>query len=230
MLEKIIVTILLMLLSTPGVLASDNIYYYTGDNCNDIIVKENDKLYLKQDWEGIRFELNTIKKLGIRNLKAIDKAEYEAAINEVSYPLNSISLNVYFLDYRSWSYPDAKALSFRDNSVVVFGTYWNMSKNNIHQLAVHELGHHVDFQLMNDEKWTAYKKLRRIEDERIYNNKLKTIHSNRLQEIFAEDFRMLFGGETACAVPHLNKDLCNPSNIKGLKEFFINLVNDIDSQ
>jgi hypothetical protein len=69
--------------------------------------------------------------------------------------------------------------------------------------------------------WRAYADLRGIE-----NGCAETdAHAGRLHEIFAEDFRVLFGGEYArCGGEVENHDLAPPHQVSGLKEFFLSLI------
>ena len=90
-------------------------------------------------------------------------------------------------------------------------------------LAVHEFGHNVDFRLMNKELWKEYKELRGITDTEVYNNNAP-ISGNRPQEIFAEDFRLLYGSKEAKVQPHQNSNLANPNDVSGLRDFFEKLV------
>ena len=46
----------------------------------------------------------------------------------------------------------------------------------------------------------------------------------RPQEIFAEDFRLLYGGEDAKVKAHQNTDLYNPQDSVELKAFFERLI------
>lgn len=225
--------IIMQLVISPAAFAANNIKLFgMQDSQKEVVVQQGEKKFLKQDWYGMKFEINPAKKLGIRELKEVDKVEFEKALDEVSFfngssvaenVYESVYCSVYFLDSKLIGYSNTMALSFKDNSIVVFGNYWNLGKDKIHQLAVHELGHQVDFQLMNEQSWNTYKKLRGIENQSIYNNNSE-IHSNRPQEIFAEDFRMIFGGKTAKQVPHINKLLDDPNKEQRLKEFFLNLI------
>lgn len=205
--------------------AADNIQLINADVSNrNIVIKSGDKLMLDKSWYTQKFEINPVNSQNNKKMMAIDANEYNAALNEVNFPLSKLKeYKVYFLDYRLKNYPSAMALSFKDNSAVIFGTYYAYSKRTINQLAVHELGHQVDFQLMNSTKWETYKKLRGITDNSIYND-YSEVYENRPQEIFADDFRLLLGGEAAKKTEHLNTKLPNPENVPGLKEFFLRLA------
>lgn len=203
----------------------DNIKVYgLEDSQKSIVYQDGSKTLIKQEWYGMKIELNPEKTVGNRTYRVVDSAEYTKAINQVKIDLKKVGeYNVYFLDQKVKGYEKAMALSFNDNSTVVFGTLYGLSKTTIHKLAVHELGHQVDSRLMTADKWNQYRQLRGIQDQNTYSNS-SDVYTDRPQEIFAEDFRMLFGDDMAKSPAHLNKDLKNPNDVQGLKEFFEGLV------
>jgi hypothetical protein len=70
--------------------------------------------------------------------------------------------------------------------------------------------------------WSEYKTLRDIEDAVIFN--AAAIHANRPAEIFAEDFRALYGGPLARFDGRIeNPMLPPPSMVPGLYGFFAGL-------
>ncbi len=91
---------------------------------------------------------------------------------------------------------------------------------------VHELGHVFQSAYLPDgssEAWPAYLKLRGIYDDPRY---VETApHASRPAEIFAEDFRFLFGGAEARSSGTIeNAQLCLPDAVTGLREFIVGLV------
>jgi len=92
-------------------------------------------------------------------------------------------------------------------------------------LFAHELGHvyHRTFLPDSDtEGWDAYRRLRGIEDASVYN--ATAVHKNRPHEIFAEDFRFLFGGASANYSGGIeNPDLALPDAVPGLDTFLLGL-------
>lgn len=222
----LIMTVIFQLVFSYGVSARNDLLrvYSVEQSTNESVVSDSDKFMLKQDWYGMKFEVNTSDTYKGRELRAVDGVEYEKALNEVNFDLNKVGeYRVYFLENKLANYANAMALTFMDNSTVVFGTYKKLSKRDINTLAVHELGHQVDFTLMNAEKWSQYKKIRGIEDDTIYNNNSKN-HCDRPQEIFAEDFRIFCGGELAKVKSHENYDLAEPEQNSELAAFFGNLT------
>jgi|GEM_PF-4526965 len=228
--KSAILAVAILLLNFNTVVACDNIQIIRSDISNkELLVQSGDKLLLSKEWYGYEFEINPSDTAGPLKLQAVDDEEYMAALREVRFPLDAVGeYKIHFLTYKLKNNSSTLALSFEDGSAVVFGTYAPLPKEKLHRLAVHELGHEVDFSLMDKEKWAEYKKLRGISDEEIYNNYTE-VYENRPQEIFAEDFRLLFGGDAAVAAAHLNSELKNPDQIPGLKEFFLSLIENIPS-
>ncbi len=100
------------------------------------------------------------------------------------------------------------------------------SIGSVAMIATHELAH--VFQRRHapeeeNESWSAYLEIRGITDESIYCSDAE--HMNRPVEIFAEDFRYLFGGTEACLSGAIeNPDLPLPGAVPGLEDFFVSLV------
>ncbi len=93
----------------------------------------------------------------------------------------------------------------------------------------HEFGHCVqDRYLPVDDsgRWTEYLDLRGILDEpRFF---ASAVHANRPKEIFAEDFRFLFGGDASRYSGTIeNPDIALPTQVPGLDEFFVSLVSTV---
>ncbi|MCD6379104.1 T9SS type A sorting domain-containing protein [bacterium] len=90
----------------------------------------------------------------------------------------------------------------------------------------HELGHcfqNIYLPKANEEEWRDYLILRGVYGDPDYD--CQSVHSNRPVEIFAEDFRYLFGGELSKYSGGIeNPDLDSPENVDGLEEFFVSLV------
>lgn len=214
----------LLLVNLPLWAAPDIRYHTAEAETQEIIVREEDKLFLDKTWYDYKFEVKSGTSSGSLKMQQVDAGEYAQALQQVSIPLDNIgSYQVYFLDRRLKDYTTAQALSFPDGSVVVFGTYYPLAQAKVHQLAVHELGHQVDFALMTPARWEEYRRLRGLTDSQKYDN-ASPVYENRPQEIFAEDFRLLFGGEQARRIPHLNKFLPHPAEVQGLQEFMLKLV------
>jgi hypothetical protein len=94
-----------------------------------------------------------------------------------------------------------------------------------HAEFVHELGHVVQYTRMPDQDataWSRYRTLRGITDVRVYCD--TAAHADRPHEIFAEDFRALFGGPLANSTGNIeNAVLTPPTQVAGLADFMLSL-------
>ena len=186
---------------------------------------KNGKTYLSQIWYGQRFEVDESLVYGDKKLQKVDAVKYEKYLNEVDKRvIDKIGdYKVYIIQNKLKDYRSFAGLSFMDNTAVIFGSYYTMTDQTLATLAVHELGHNVDFQLMTPKLWKEYKEIRGITDAKVYNNN-RPESKMRPQEIFAEDFRLLFGGADAKVKAHQNTDLYNPQDSEELKAFFEKLI------
>jgi len=186
---------------------------------------KNGKVYLSQIWYGTKFEVDQTLTDGNNTLKRVDSEKYKKYLDELDNRfINAVGdYKVYIIQNKLKDYKSFSALSFTDNTAVVFGRYTELSDEMTAYLAVHEFGHNVDFRLMNKDLWKEYKEIRGITDVSIYNNNA-AFSGNRPQEILAEDFRLLYGPDAAKVKAHQNTDLADPNDVIGLKEFFEKLV------
>ncbi|KPJ59268.1 MAG: hypothetical protein AMJ46_11915 [Latescibacteria bacterium DG_63] len=148
--------------------------------------------------------------------------EIEEALQQVSYEHNEIPFEVFVLPYplrglvESFASPGKVFLSP--------GVREHLAQH-VHFTIVHELGHIIHRHFMPDDNgplWQRYRELRGITNTSIYNN--AAVHKNRPHEIFAEDFRFLFGGAIANYSGSIeNPSLPLPTQVPGLREFFLSL-------
>jgi hypothetical protein len=78
------------------------------------------------------------------------------------------------------------------------------SREEVHFLVFHEVGHLIQRQLLPDwdtAGWRSYRQVRGIEDLRQFNDGAP--HGDQPHEVFAEDFRRLFGSREARAIEPL---------------------------
>jgi hypothetical protein len=96
----------------------------------------------------------------------------------------------------------------------------------VHALVAHEFGHVAQRWLLpdsDDAAWLEYRELRGIADTSVFYS--GAAHKNRPHEIFAEDFRYLFGGAQANLSGSIeNAGLALPDAVYGLREWMSNLV------
>jgi hypothetical protein len=152
------------------------------------------------------------------------EADVTAALDAVAYPgLSALGIDVFLLPYPR---RESLASSAADGAIYLSPGVYPYAREPLHALVVHELGHVVHQRLLPDwdtAGWAKYRELRGLTDETIYHS--RAAHRNRPREIFAEDFRALFGGAAANYSGSIeNTDLRHPSEVPGLAEFFLGLI------
>lgn len=213
---NLLVCLIILLSFTINLYAESSITMIDAEKCKkELLIPMDNDLLLNKTWYGRIFKVAPDNK----QVQSVDEIEYFKALLAVDYPIEDYT--IYFLDYKSLD--RYLAMTLKDNSTVVFGVDKALSIESIHMIAVHELGHFIHFRYMTDTKWQEYKELRGITDNKIYNNTASSPIYDRPQEIFAEDFRFLYGNESATSIEHLNTELINPAYVIGLKEFFESL-------
>jgi hypothetical protein len=178
---------------------------------------------------GARFELITsiddpaISNPGDGSFHPFDEAEVRAALGQVRYAIGGVSADIFLLPFpRRGGLESAAAPGL----ILLSPGVRDVAREHQHYETVHELGHVVQYALMPDydvERWKAYRALRGIDDETVYAS--TSAHANRPREIFAEDFRALFGGATATFSGTIeNAALTPPHHVEGLAAFMESLV------
>jgi hypothetical protein len=177
---------------------------------------------------GASFELVTstsdpsISNPGDGAFHPFDVAEVRAAIGAVRFPLAAIEADVYLLPY-----PRRGALESAAGPglILLAPGVRPISAEVQHAQLAHELGHVVQFALMpdaDDRQWSEYRRMRGIEDAGTFS--ATSNHANRPHEIFAEDFRALFGGEQANYSGSIeNPAITPPGGITGLDRWMLTL-------
>jgi hypothetical protein len=101
-----------------------------------------------------------------------------------------------------------------------------MAVSQIHAVVAHEMGHVVHRAFLPDtdvEGWNRYRTVRGITDPAVYSE--SAAHRNRPHEIFAEDFRYLFGGPLANTAGTIeNSSLALPDDVPDLRETMVSFV------
>jgi len=152
-----------------------------------------------------------------------DASEVQQAIEGVGYPLQRVSAEIFILPY-----PRRLGLeSAAGPGLILLSPGVREIPSETQQAEfVHELGHVVQYTLMPDtdtQGWARYRELRGIEDEAVYDGSAP--HANRPHEIFAEDFRALFGPLTANSARTIENDaLTYPTQVGGLEDFMVGLA------
>jgi hypothetical protein len=178
---------------------------------------------------GARFELVTstgdaaISNPGDGGFHPFEEHEVRAALAEVRFPLHSLRADVYLLPY-----PRRVGLESAAGSQLILLSpgVRPLTREHQHAELVHELGHVVQYALMPDpdqSRWSRYRELRGIQDPGVYGPASR--HADRPHEIFAEDFRALFGGATANYSGSVeNASILAPQDVPGLRGFVLELA------
>jgi hypothetical protein len=146
-----------------------------------------------------------------------DEARVIEILREVSHPNLDMEVVVYLLPY-----PRRNVLVSSTSGNVVFLSPHVL---DIHPLTsayivAHEIGHVFHNQYMPDGSgiWSRYRSIRGITDELVFSETAS--HPYRPKEIFAEDFRVLFGGPDAEFGGRVeNSELVSPLDVAGLESF-----------
>ncbi len=192
------------------------------ETLRDFCRSENGRLYLVLPG-GSRWELVTsttdaaISNPGDGSFHPFEPAEVAAALAQVSYPLRQVSAEVFILPYpRRESLESAAGPGL----ILLSPGVRALPREHQHSEFVHELGHVVQYAIMPDRDiaaWNTYMQLRALDAGA---HTASASHANRPHEIWAEDFRALFGGATANAAGTIeNAELAYPTQVAGLDRF-----------
>lgn len=177
---------------------------------------------------GTRQELVTslsdpaISNQGDGRFHPFDEPEVRSALAAVSFPLGRVSAEIFILPFPRRGGLESAA---GPGLILLSPGVWPLSPEHQHAEFTHELGHVVQYALLPDadvERWNVYRRLRGIDDAAIFAP--TGAHADRPHEIFAEDFRMLFGDPLANYSGSIeNARLALPDGIAGLERFMLDL-------
>lgn len=143
-------------------------------------------------------------------------------IEAVDHPNLRIEIEVFILPYPRVEVLSSSAVA---NRIFLSPQVLELSREGTAYIVTHELGHVFQYRHLpvNDPAWQEYARLRGIlGDERFTDS---APHAYRPREIFAEDFRVLFGGSAAFYGGRIeNPELPSPTAVAGLEEFCVALT------
>ncbi len=143
------------------------------------------------------------------------------AVAGLGYPLDGIDIDILILPEARRQLPSSSA-----EGRVIFLSPGRVPHpvEHVHYTVVHEIGHVIHHALMPRSRmdlWQAYADLRGLPSAEVTPGES---HASRISEIFAEDFRVLFGGSRArCGGEVENHDLASPESVGGLRDFMLSL-------
>jgi hypothetical protein len=144
-------------------------------------------------------------------------------LEQIAFPDLGIDVDVFILPYPR---VDMMSSSASGRRIFLSPQVLEITREGAAYIVAHELGHVFQYRYLPDpveSGWDEYRRIRGIEDETTYSNTAR--HAYRPREIFAEDFRVLFGGEAAFFGGRVeNPDLPSPTMVAGLEEFFLGLA------
>lgn len=149
-------------------------------------------------------------------------ADVDQALASITHPKLPLDARIYLLPY-----PRRGVLvsSTSGNEVFLSPHVLKIEPSVGAYIVAHELGHvlHNRYMPVGSRRWDEYRTLRGITDASTYNE--TATHSNRPREIFAEDFRALFGGRDAYFDGHIeNTNIAEPGFVSGLAAFYLRLI------
>jgi len=213
--------------SAAGLLVHD-----ADETLRDYCRSEGGRLYLVLPG-GSRWELVTstsdpaITNQGDGAFHAFERSEVNAALAAVRFPLHQVSAEVFILPYpRRLSLESAAGPGL----ILLSPGVRPLSREHQHSEFVHELGHVVQYALFPDadaERWATYARMRGIAAARF---NASAPHSDRPHEIWAEDFRALFGDASATSNGTIeNASISYPTQVQGLQAFMEAVAADASS-
>jgi hypothetical protein len=184
-------------------------------------VQRGDHLYLALD--GVEYEFVTdpgspqVSQLGDGAFHPMNRHEVESALFALGALANRLELRVLLLPYPRVHVLDS---SCHGQTIVLSPGIREVPREHVWSTVVHEVGHAIQHRRVPEggEAWLEYVRLRGIDDPRHHTG---AAHRDRPREIFAEDFRYLYGTGAATAAGSIeNPDLALPDRVPGLVEWF----------
>ena len=144
-------------------------------------------------------------------------------LENIEYPGIDVEVDVFILPYPR---VDMMSSSAAGRRIFLSPQVLEISREGAAYIVAHEFGHVFQSRYLPDPMtsgWDEFRRIRGIQDETTFSNTAR--HAYRPREIFAEDFRVLFGGEAAYFGGRVeNPELPSPAVVAGLEEFFIGLA------
>jgi hypothetical protein len=155
--------------------------------------------------------------LGDGAFHPMDRSEIEAAVRAIRGVERLPDARIWVLPF-----PRRRVLvsSCHESTIFLSPGIRPVPAEHVHATVVHEIGHVVQHAISapGASGWETYLRLRDLDEDRYHSG---ARHRDRPEEIFAEDFRYLMGGELATASGRIeNPDLITPDLVPGLALWF----------
>jgi hypothetical protein len=145
------------------------------------------------------------------------------ALREVDLPGLTLDVEIMVLPFPR---EDVLVSSANGDRIFLSPQVVEVTRENAAYVVTHEVGHVFQERYLpglNGTRGANYRHLRGIEDDTRFH--AYAVHMDRPSEIFAEDFRVLWGGQLAYFDGRIeNADLTPPAAVPGLEAFFRSLV------
>lgn len=215
------------LTAVAPVRVSGIVVHDAAETLRDYCREQDGRLWLELP-NGSRWELITsttdpaITNPGDGRFHAYDANEVQSALAQVRFSLRHVSAEVFILPYPRRAGLESAA---GRGLILLSPGVRPLSREHQHAELVHELGHVVQYAVLPDadaQGWSEYMRLRGLSLDAHTSH---SAHADRPHEIWAEDFRALFGGAAANASGTIeNSDLAHPTSVAGLEEFMRELA------
>ena len=160
---------------------------------------------------------------GDGDFHAFEVSDVIDLLGEINHPSMSLDVEVYLLPY-----PRSNMLMSSTSGTTVFLSphVLEISRESAAYVIAHELGHVFQNRYLQDHAyrpWGEYRAIRGIDDRERFSDSAS--HAFQPKEIFAEDFRVMFGGASAFFGGRVeNVELASPLHVDGLAPFFARLT------
>ena len=184
-------------------------------------VERDGTLFFRMD--GHDYELITdpaspyVSQMGDGQFHTMPYAEVDAAARSVASLTSRLNVRIFILPYPRRAILKSSA---HDQTIVLTAGIREFPREHVWATVVHEIGHAVQRARIpqGGELWKEYENLRGL-DVNVHHN--GAVHRNRPREIFAEDFRVVFGSSWAVSSGSIeNPDLPLPGAVPGLISWF----------
>lgn len=186
------------------------------------------------DSSGSYIEYDGKKDHGVSGYNAIPNVLIQRAITNIGINLESLRMPIYNFDkrlmlyYNGWTGSEYDGRAYATH-VIIGAMFDKPTIENVSPLVIHELGHAFMYKTMGctyedhmtNEKLQEYIKLRGIPNSYTSKSQWK----KRPAEIFAEDFRYLFGDKNHKSLEFKTFDSDNAPS-EEIKEFMLGLIEE----